>query len=299
MSKNGIIFDIQRFSLHDGPGIRTTVFLKGCSLRCKWCHNPESWNTKPQLQYRKEKCTNCLACVAKCPFGAHIVLNELHSFIPTQCRNCFHCVRECAYGALKTAGSVVSAAEVMKEVEADMAFYKNSGGGVTISGGEPMLQPEFVLELLKLAKEKGIHTCIETSGYTNKENFFKILTLTDLFLFDIKATSPEPHKELTGVTNEIILENLDILYNSGASILLRCPLIPGINDTEAHLQGIATLAKKYPRLMGIEVMPYHDLGRGKWEEIGLMYELGDLKSADQEIRNQWALRLKEMDVDIF
>ncbi len=240
--KKGIIFDIQRFSLHDGPGIRTTVFFKGCPLHCIWCHNPESWMMQPQLMMGKDKT------------GGHP----------------------------KLTGREMSVAEVMEEVCADKSYYQNSGGGLTVSGGEPMLQPEFLRCLLEEAREEGIHTCIETSGFAQEEEFVRIKDTVDLFLFDIKDMNEEGHKKYVGVSQETILHNLDYLYQEGAHILIRCPVIPGINDTDAHIAGVAGLTEKYPDLEGVEIMPYHDMGKGKWEQIGRKYALPDLKTMEEE-----------------
>ena len=238
----GIVFDIQRFSIHDGPGIRTTVFFKGCPLRCMWCHNPESWQMKPQWMADKDE----------------------------------------KVSIRKLSGKEMSVPEIMQEVCADKSFYKNTGGGLTVSGGEPMLQLEFLLELLQEARREGIHTCIETSGFSERENFARIQNFVDLFLFDIKYTDEEAHKKYTGVSNRRILSNLDYLYNAGSCILLRCPIIPGINDTESHIRGVAGLTEKYPDLEGVEIMPYHDMGKGKWKQLGREYALSELKTMDEE-----------------
>lgn len=294
MINKGIVFDIQRFSLHDGPGIRTTVFLKGCPLHCKWCHNPESLKVRPQLMYRKEKCRNCGACISVCPTGAQTRINNVHEFLLPLCRENFKCAYVCPYDALKMSGYETDVTAVMKKVIADITYYNNSGGGLTISGGDPTVQWEFTLELLKAAKKLNIHTAIETCGYADQETFSKILNYIDLFLFDFKSTNSVKHEELTGVPNALILDNLDFLYKQGAEIILRCPMIPGINDTSEHLQGICDLSKKYTNLKGVEILPYHDMGRGKWKELQAEYTLESLKSADDKTQNIWMERLAEM-----
>lgn len=252
----GIVFDIQRFSLHDGPGIRTTVFFKGCPLRCIWCHNPESWLMQPQWMTGKDET------------GSHP----------------------------KLTGREMSIDEVMEEVCADKSYYQNSGGGLTVSGGEPMLQLEFLACLLEEAKREGIHTCMETSGFSEKENFARLKEAVDLFLFDIKYMDEEGHKKYVGVSNQAILDNLDYLYKTGARILLRCPIIPRINDTDAHIEGVAGLTEQYPGLEGVEIMPYHDMGKGKWEQIGKKYALSDLKTMEDEQKEVLLERFKRAGV---
>lgn len=282
MKTTGIVFDIQRFSLHDGPGIRTTVFLKGCPLRCIWCHNPESWSRKPQLMFYREKCVQCLACAESCANSVHMQKQGEHVLDYTKCDACGKCVARCPHGALKLSGEEMDVDTILREVCADKSYYKHSGGGLTVSGGEPMLQFAFLETLLKEAKSQGLHTCLETAGFAGKEQFARIYREVDLFLYDIKYVNDEAHKKYTGVSNKIILENLDYLYRKGAQIRLRCPIIPGINDTDGHINGIAELARKYPKLSGVEILLYHDMGKGKWNQLGKEYGLRDLKSMDQE-----------------
>lgn len=239
----GMIFDIQRASFHDGPGIRTTVFFKGCPLRCKWCHNPESWSFKPEIFYNHD-------------------------------------------GTTKVVGQLLTVEEVMAEVLADRAFYESSGGGVTLSGGEPMAQFAFALALLKECKAQGIHTCLETSGYAPTERFQAVLPFVDLFLYDYKATGPD-HLQYTGVGQELILANLQMLYEAGAEIILRCPLVPGINDRREHLEAIARLEREYPRLRGIEIMVYHNLGYDKAKRLRREPALPGLSNPSQETIQVW------------
>jgi glycyl-radical enzyme activating protein len=253
----GIVFDIHRFSLNDGPGIRTTIFLKGCPLRCDWCHNPESQSFKPQLSFNPEKCLNCFECVKACPNGVHQNLDGKHVINWESCTTSGECVKVCAYDALKIIGSENTITEIISEVLKDINYYRKSGGGLTISGGEPLAQPEFTLELLKAAKKVGIHTCVDTCGLASLDSYKEILPYTDLFLFDYKVTDNKKHKDLTGGGNRQILKNLEYLISNKAEVILRCPLIPTINDEEKHLEGIAEIIKKYPEISSIEIISYH------------------------------------------
>jgi pyruvate formate lyase activating enzyme len=196
-------------------------------------------------------------------------------------------VEVCLYDALKVAGREMTVEAVMNEVRKDIPFYRKSGGGLTITGGEPMLQPEFTLELLKAAKAEGIHTCLETCGWTSQRAYEQVLPFVDLFLFDYKATDPQTHCQLTSVSNELILSNLDFLYQHGATILLRCPLIPNVNDSNEHLEGIATLAEKYPNLLGIDLLPYHNIGNSKYERYGLVNPLPGLETTSETVKQNW------------
>ncbi len=282
MKNTGIVFDIQRFSIHDGPGIRTTVFLKGCPLSCAWCHNPESWDVKPQLMFNGEKCVGCMACVEACPNNAHKLEDGKHVVDYSICSGCGACVSRCVYSALKLSGREQSVEEVLAEVCADRKFYENSGGGMTVSGGEPMLQFEFLQTLLSEAKRQGISTCVETSGFAPREKYEAILSDVDLFLIDIKHINRDEHKKYTGVYNDLILKNIEFLHDNGAKILIRLPLIPGINDTDEHINGVSALLNRLPGLLGAEILPYHDMGKGKWNQLGKQYELMELKNSDKE-----------------
>lgn len=256
----GTIFDIQRFSIHDGPGIRTTVFFKGCNLRCLWCHNPESQSAQPQLMFYKDKCVGCGECKKVCP----------RAFTP-DCVSKGDCVAACRHGAREMSGATGMAESVIDTVLRDKAFYKTSGGGVTLSGGEPLLQPEFALEILKACKESGIHTAVETAGNVSFAVFEKILPFVDLILYDIKGIDPENHKKNTGVSNERILENARALAESGKDILFRMPYIPGYNDTEAP--AVADFARSLGK--EVELMAYHEIGMGKYAALGRDYPAPD------------------------
>ena len=265
----GNVFDIQRCSVHDGPGIRTTVFLKGCPLSCIWCHNPESQRVCANLAYYSHKCRGCGACVKACPNECHSVDDGMHVFNRHGCRDCGKCAEACPFGALEVYGYKSTAEDVMAEVLRDKSFYKNSGGGMTVSGGEPLMQGEFLLELLKMAKAEGLHTCIETSGFSSEKTIRAVAEYIDVFLFDIKATDDERHRELTGVPFAPIKKNLMLLDSLGKKIVLRCPLIPEINTDTAHIENIAQIATSLENVLEVNVMAYHTLGNGKYEALGM------------------------------
>ena len=283
----GTIFDIQRASLHDGPGIRTAVFLKGCALRCAWCHNPESQSKMKEISFRPDSCALCGECVKTCQHGAHQIVETVHIYDRSLCEKCGDCVETCLYEALKLAGQEQTVEEVMAVVLRDRPFYEQSGGGLTITGGEPMFQPEFTLELLKAAKAEGLHTCLDTCGWASQRVYELVLPFVDIVLFDYKATDPETHKALTGVSNELILSNLDFLLKQGTTLRLRCPLIPGINDSPEHLEGIAALHRRYPGLEGIDLMAYHNVGNAKYERYGLENPLPKAKTTEDSTKLAW------------
>ena len=294
----GLTFDIHRFSLNDGPGIRTTVFLKGCYLRCEWCHNPESQSFKPQLSFNSEKCLHCFECVKVCPNNVHKIKSDRHFVDWNLCDLSGKCIEVCPSGALKIIGINTEVDFIISEVMKDKKYYDKTGGGITISGGEPMAQFEFTKELLMTAKEKGIHTVLDTCGYGELDHYKQILNFVDLFLFDYKFTDEKLHKTYTGATNKEIFSNLDYLYNNGASIILRCPLIPEINDSEEHLRGIKEIIKRYPRLESVEIMPYHSMGRDKAGRVGMDYKLSHIKNADESNKKRWMSYFSEAEINV-
>ena len=264
----GTVFNIQKFSINDGPGIRTAVFLKGCPLKCLWCHNPESLSPRREVFYRADLCAHCLVCATRCPQGCHRLAEGGHRFTREGCSSCGTCAAACPTGALEAVGQEMTPEEVIREVLRDEVFYRTSGGGITVSGGEPLYQLPFTLAILRLAKEKGLHTCLETCGFAPWESIKEIAPYVDLFLYDYTETDPDLHRAYTGAPQERILENLKGLGDLGASIILRCPIIPGKNDRPDHFEGIGRWASAIPTVKEVQVEPYHPLGEGKARLLG-------------------------------
>lgn len=265
--QTGTIFDIQHFSVSDGPGIRTTVFFKGCPLRCIWCHNPESYIMEPQVMFHKEQCIQCGMCktdIALCPIGAR-----------------------------KLVGYKAAVEEVLAEILEDRFFFESSGGGLTLSGGEPMAQPAFALALAKAAKENGLHVCMETSGFCSREHLMQIQPYVDLFLYDYKATGENEHLAFTGVSQERILQNLFLLDELGANITLRCPMIPEHNMTDEHVEGIIQVASRLNHLSEIHLEPYHNIGISKRIGLGMEEHTQMLVPPEREMLNGYAKRIQE------
>ena len=263
------IFDIQRFSVDDGPGIRTTVFFQGCSLDCAWCHNPEGKVKRNRVFFNEMKCVSCKICESVCPAACHKTEGEKHLIYRDSCLACGKCAAACPNSALRFPYRTLSVDEAFEAVVADEIFYKNSGGGVTLSGGEPLLQAEFAAELASRLKKRGIHVCIETAAYVPEESVAAVAELCDLFLFDIKETDAERHKAYTGKDNSLILENLRFIDSLGKKIVIRCPLIPGLNLREEHAEKLCELVNSLTNVERVELLPYHSLGLGKYRELGL------------------------------
>lgn len=285
----GLIFNIQRFSIHDGPGIRTTVFMKGCPLRCPWCSNPESQDPFPNLFVRDLKCTGCGACVGACSRDALTVSEESGRQIDwSKCDHCLNCVDACIYGSLSICGWYAEVHEILREVAADEDFYRNSGGGVTVSGGEALMQAEFVAEFMRACKKRGLHTALDTTGFSPWEEMKKVLQFTDLVLFDIKHLDPLRHKEATGVGNNIILKNLLSLAKE-KRFWLRMPVIPGYNDSDDNMLAIAALGKEL-RAEKLSLLPYHEGGKSKSRQIGKAFIFPEGKVPSDSLM----LRLQEL-----
>ena len=256
----GILFDIRRYSIHDGPGIRTTVFLKGCALSCLWCHNHESQASGPDLILRDNRCIRCGECVAACPNGAITWTDDGPVTDRSKCTGSGRCASVCYSEARAVAGRAMSVTDVMEIVERDRPFYEESGGGLTISGGEPLLQPYFTAALLRAAKARGIHTVLDTCGHASWKSLDRLRRDVDLFLYDVKLMDDARHRLFTGASNRRILENLRALAARGHDIVLRVPVVPGINDDDENLEAVRRFAASLPALAGLDLLPYHRIG---------------------------------------
>jgi len=272
-NRQGLIFDIRRYSVHDGPGIRTTVFFKGCPLRCWWCHNPESLSSRPEMVFRETRCARCGTCLRTCQRGAILWGYGLPLTDAARCDLCEACVQTCPSQAREIAGRWLSIRDVMAVIRRDVTFYDESGGGVTFSGGEPLLQAGFLDGLLQACKAEEIHTALDTSGYAPWKVLDGLRQWVDLFLYDLKLMDDTLHKKYTGVSNRLILSNLKRLARLGHRIVLRLPLIPGITAGEENIQQVSALARELPNIERTDLLPYHDTARLKYQRLGLEYRL--------------------------
>lgn len=278
----GTIFEIERYALHDGPGIRTLVFFKGCSLKCLWCSNPESQQHHPQLVYWANKCIGCSACVESCPQKALTLGDKGISIDRSRCRICGTCAETCNAEALILIGKEMTPEEVLTEVLKDMPFYRKSGGGVTFSGGEPLIQNEFLKETAKICKENGVNTAIETSGCVHWEIIEDIMPYIDLFLYDLKEMDRKRHKDYTGDYNDIILSNFISLVQSGKEVVVRIPIIMAYNERNENLRHVIEFLKRRAPGIRVDLLPYHRLGRTKYDRLDQIYELNSLDPPTRE-----------------
>jgi pyruvate formate lyase activating enzyme len=286
------IFNVQRFNIYDGPGVRTIIFFKGCPLRCEWCSNPEGLGPGYDVMVKSNVCTDCGACVGVCPVDIHMILesNNKHKVRrDIQCIGCHKCEGVCPASALFIAGEEKSISELLEIVEKDRAFYDTSGGGITIGGGEPLLQPEAATNLLMKCKQEGINTAIETSGYAKQEVLLKVAEFVDLFLFDIKHISPEKHLEFTGVRNELILSNLQELIRRGYNVVIRMPLLKGVNSSKEDIEKVIDFLKPFrecENFKGIDLLPYHKMGVHKYQQLDKEYLCKEDASLNAEEMNE-------------
>ena len=275
------IIEVKRFAVHDGDGIRTTLFLKGCPLKCVWCHNPEGIGSDPQLSYIENKCIGCGECVSVCPVGAHKIIESTHFFDREKCIGCGKCDEACLGDALKLYGREMSVEEAFDLLVEDKEFYENSGGGVTLSGGECLLYPDFCTELLRRLKDAGINTAVDTCGFVSKSAIDKVMPYTDTFLYDIKAIDREVHKKCTGQYNDVIIENLKYIDSCGKRIEVRYPYVPAYNSDEA--ENIGKLLCDLKNLVGVRVLGYHKYAGSKYASLDMENTLPDVMPEESEL----------------
>lgn len=284
----GVVSHIQRFSLHDGPGIRTTVFLKGCQMRCRWCHNPETYRAEPEIQWFAERCIGCGACLGRCTHDGHAIVDGRHVFHRDRCVGCGRCAETCYARSLVLVGETKTVEEVVQEVLADQEFYKTSGGGVTISGGEPLMQPEFTQAVLEQCRHEGIHTAVETNLARPWSYIEPLIPVVDLFLTDLKLLDDAQHREWTGVSNQQTLDNLRRVDGQGKPIVVRTPVVGGVNDRPDVIAAIADWLATLSNVRLYELLPYHPLGTAKAEALGLAAGVDRFETPSRQCLEQLA-----------
>ncbi len=293
----GIITNIQKYCVHDGPGIRTTVFFKGCPLKCWWCHNPETQNKRNEIMFYEDRCSKCMRCINNCPVKAIDIQNGKPKINYDKCIKCEKCCDVCLNDAREYIGREVSPDWLIKELIKDNVFYEQSNGGITISGGEPMLQADFLKEILGKCKTYGLHTAIETCGYAKWDEFEKILNCVDLFLFDIKLMDSNKHRKYTGVENKLILDNLKKLSANNAEIIIRMPIIKGVNDNFEHVDNVIRFISNL-QITEVNLLPYHKMGMDKYKRMDLQYKMnGDEIPTDEQMK-KLALRFSENSIKV-
>lgn len=276
--ETGLVFNIQKYSIHDGPGIRTTVFLKGCPLDCWWCHNPESQALEPQITVNENRCVRCGECRDVCPQREFSLERDWPYVDSEHCVRCGQCVTACAVAARDLVGRRMTVAEVLAEILKDQIFYGDSGGGLTLSGGEPLLQLAFARELFTACRAQDIHTALDTCGFGRQSDLLALAPLVDLFLYDLKLLDDLRHRQYTGVSNAVILANLQALGQVHSNIWIRVPIIPGVNDDAANIEGTAHLAASIPGVRQVNLLPYHELGMHKAQRLGQSSRMGAVRT---------------------
>ncbi len=295
---NANIFNIQKFSIHDGPGIRTVVFFKGCPLSCIWCSNPESQKEYRQLLWDKAKCLHCLTCEKSCPVNnIHFASDGSFNYTAKLCKNCTVCIENCPADALSYAGKSETIDKIMQEVMKDKDFYEESGGGITLSGGEVLLQPKAAAALLESAKKNQLHTAIETTGYASEEIFANVIINVDLLLFDMKHYDREQHKKYTGVYNDLILKNLAYAAGQNKEIIIRIPVIPGINNSLSDAKGFCRLLSDF-HITNIDLLPFHQFGQKKYEQLQLSYKMENTAALHSEDLTAYAEIFRQHDFKV-
>jgi len=295
--QRGIVFDVKRYAVNDGPGIRTTVFFKGCPMRCWWCHNPESQNPKPELMYKRTRCKGSGECVKKCPKKAISKGGQYVSINRKLCNSCGKCALACPSDALMLVGRAAGADEMLKEIERDVTFYDESGGGVTFSGGEPLMQPDFLEALLGDCKERNIRTALDTCGYASCETVDRIMDKVDLFLYDIKSMDDQTHRKYTGVSNKLVIQNFKRLAENGSSISIRFPVIPGVNDNTENIIRTGEFALSHS-VKQVCLLPYHRAGIEKYRSLDKTYRLKDIQSPSDEKMQMIKEKLITLGLDV-
>jgi pyruvate formate lyase activating enzyme len=294
----GEIFDIKKYAIHDGPGIRTTVFFKGCPLTCWWCHNPEGIKRGTERLYRKDRCIGCQLCIQSCPHKAIARSTDRPQWVPYDCQYCQTCSRICPTEAVLFVGKIMSVAEVIAEIARDTVFFDESDGGVTISGGEPLMQPQFLLKLLEACGDLDLHRTVDTSGYAETDTLLRVALRTELFLYDLKHMDPGKHYRYTGVSNEKILENLERLSEQGADIIVRLPIIPGLNSDDENIDHTGAFLSRLAGIRSVNILPYHSAAIAKYSNLGIEYHAMDVARPSCDQLESIAMRLEKYDIQV-